>query len=161
MRTTIIPAQITTVEDTIAGNLNLTQILLLISSLFINTFIYSFLPARLAFTTYKIPFMVLVFASCIVLSLRIKQRIVLNWLVILATYAIRPHLYLFNKNAEFTRQIILHKEKPQKVRSKVITPVVQTQKRLSIPFDYTSLIRNPSLNIRFKRNSVQVVKNYD
>jgi hypothetical protein len=161
MRTTIIPAQITTVEDTIAGNLNLTQILLLISSLFINTFIYSFLPVRLAFTMYKIPFIVLVFIVCIVLSLRIKQRIVLNWLVILATYAIRPHLYLFNKNAEFSRDIIQHKEKRQKTHSKVATPVIKMQSRLSLPFDYNSLIRNPSLNIRFKRNSVQVVKNYD
>lgn len=161
MRTTIIPAQITTVEDTIAGNLSLTQILLLISSLFINTFIYSFLPVRLAFTTYKIPLIVIVFAVCIVLSLRIKQRIVLNWLVILATYAIRPHIYLFNKNTEFARQIIQHKEKPLKSQLKVAIPVVKTQSRLSFPFDYNSLIRNPSLNIRFKRNSVQVVKNYD
>ncbi len=161
MRTTIIPAQITTVEDTIAGNLNLTQILLLISSLFINTFIYSFLPVRLAFTTYKIPLMVLVFAVCITLSLRIKQRIVLNWLVILATYAIRPHIYLFNKNAEFARHVVVHNEKPPKVHSKVQAPVLKAQPRLTLPFDYNSLIRNPSLNIRFKRNSVQVVKNYD
>jgi hypothetical protein len=43
----------------------------------------------------------------------------------------------------------------------VATPVIKMQSRLSLPFDYNSLIRNPSLNIRFKRNSVQVVKNYD
>jgi hypothetical protein len=161
MRTTIIPAQITTVEDTIAGNLNLTQILLLISSLFINTFIYSFLPVRLAFTMYKIPFIVLVFIVCIVLSLRIKQRIVLNWLTILATYAIRPHLYLFNKNEEFARRIIQHREKPLKAQLKVTIPGVKAEPRPSFPFDYNSLVRNPSLNIRFRRNSVQVVKNYD
>lgn len=161
MRTTIIPAQITTVEDRIAGNLNLTQILLLISSLFINAFIYSFLPVRLAFTTYKIPFTVLVFAICIGLSLRIKQRIVLNWLIILATYAIRPHIYFFNKNTEFARHIIQPKAKQSKAHTKVTDQVVTTQTHLSVPFDYNSLVRNPSLNIRFKRNSVQVVKNYD
>jgi hypothetical protein len=39
MRTTVIPAQITTVEDRIAANLNLTQIILLLASLFVATFI--------------------------------------------------------------------------------------------------------------------------
>jgi hypothetical protein len=98
MRTTIIPAQITSVEDTIAGNLNLQQIVLFILSLFINTFLYALLPMRLAFTFYKIPIMIAVFVVCIGLSLRIKQRIVLDWLVVFVRYAIRPHLYFFNKN---------------------------------------------------------------
>lgn len=161
MRSTIIPAQITTVEDTIAGNLNLSQILILVSSMFINTFIYSLLPKRLSFTFYKIPLMLVIFAVCIILSLRIKQRIVLNWLVILTTYMLRPHLYIFNKNTEFGRFTILPKEKPQKSHAKSIIPKTKKQETHSFLFDYHSLIRNTALNIRFKRHSVQVVKNYD
>jgi hypothetical protein len=62
------------------------------------------------------------------------------------------------KNAEFARYIIQHKEKAQKAHNKVSAPVVKTQARLSFPFDYNSLVRNPSLNIRFKRNGVKIVK---
>lgn len=161
MRSTIIPAQVTTVEDTIAGSLNLTQILLLVSSLFINTFIYTLLPTRLAFTLYKIPLMIGVLCICITLSIRVKQRLILDWLVILATYAIRPHLYVFNKNTLFLRKtenVPTFEEKPRQS----LTPVpTQIEEKRIISFDYQSLIRNPSLNIRFKRNTVQVVKNYD
>lgn len=161
MRSTIIPAQVTTVEDTIAGSLNLTQILLLVSSLFINTFIYTLLPTRLAFTLYKIPLMIGVLCICIILSIRVKQRLILNWLVILATYSVRPHLYMFNKNTQILRKtetINISEEKPKQSLTPI--PMKREEKRI-ISFDYQSFIRNPSLNIRFKRNSVQVVKNYD
>lgn len=161
MRTTIIPAQITTVQDTIAGNLNLTQIVLLVLSLFVNTFIYSLLPDRMAFTLYKIPLMMIVFIIFVGLSLRIKQRIVLDWLVIFARYAVRPHLYLFNKNTESFRSIVVPKAVTKKTHIKSILPDLKKSNTAFVPFDYTSLVRNPSLNIRFKRNSVQVVKNYD
>jgi hypothetical protein len=39
MRTRVIPAQITTVEDRIAGNLNLTQILLLMIPVILGTYL--------------------------------------------------------------------------------------------------------------------------
>jgi len=161
MRSTIIPAQVTTVEDTIAGSLNLTQILLLVSSLFINTFIYTLLPTRLAFTLYKIPLMIGVLCICITLSIRVKQRLILNWLVILATYSVRPHLYVFNKNTQILRKtetISISEVKPKQSLTPI--PMMRGEKRI-ISFDYQSFIRSPSLNIRFKRNSVQVVKNYD
>ena len=41
MRTTVIPAQITTVEDKIAGSLNLTQILILMIPVFWATIVYA------------------------------------------------------------------------------------------------------------------------
>ncbi len=161
MRTTIIPAQITTVEDTIAGNLNLQQIVLLILSLFINTFIYSLLPGRMSFTLYKIPLMIVVFIVCVGLSIRIKQRIVLDWIIVFARYSIRPHLYFFNKNSQSFRSIIVEKAVARKVKIETALPNVKQIPTKLFSVDYTSLIRNQSLNIRFKRNSVQVVKNYD
>ena len=53
MRTTVIPAQITTVEDRIGANLNLTQIVLLLASLFIATFIYATFPPKLVISFFK------------------------------------------------------------------------------------------------------------
>ncbi len=161
MRTTIIPAQVTTVEDTIAGNLNLTQILLLVSSLFISTSIYALFPVRLEFSPYKIVLIYIVFLLCITLSLRIKNRVVLNWLVILGTFVIRPHVYLFDKNNESVRDFVQEKEIAPKKPVKTLRSV---ERKIENPlqfFDYHSLIRNPALNIRFKRHSIQVVKNYD
>lgn len=103
MRTTVIPAQITTVEDKIAGNLNLTQIILLLASLFITTFIYAVLPQKLSFTVYKIPLIVVSFMICLTLALRVKGRVVLNWIFLLAGYYFRPRCYVFNKNDSYLR----------------------------------------------------------
>lgn len=103
MRTTVIPAQITTVEDKIAGNLNFTQILLLLSALMIDTFIYAVLPQSLHFTLYKLPLIAALTLLCLILSLRIKGRVVLNWFLLLSSYYLRPGFYLFNKNDSFLR----------------------------------------------------------
>ncbi|MEP7167451.1 MAG: hypothetical protein ABI758_05730 [Candidatus Woesebacteria bacterium] len=161
MRTTNIPAQITTVQDTIAGNLNLTQLILIVLSLFLNTFIYALLPTRLAFTLYKIPFMGIVFVICVGLSFRIKQRIVLEWLGIFATYSLRPHLYVVNKNTDSFRSIVHPTQRTEKSQAEKVSPSIVKTKSISSFIDYTSLIRNPSLNIRLKRHSIQVVQTYE
>jgi len=120
MRTTVIPAQITTVEDKIAGNLNFTQILLLLSALMTDTFIYAVLPQRLHFTMYKLPLMAAATLLCLILSLRIKGRVVLNWFLLLSSYYLRPRFYIFNKNDPFSRKGImfaLDTEKPGRVKA--------------------------------------------
>lgn len=106
MRTTVIPAQITTVEDKIAGNFNFTQIFLLIASLFIAVFIYAVFPERMHFTLYKIPLMAIEFLICCILALRIKGKVVINWLFILSSYYFRPMYYVFNKNDLYLREVI-------------------------------------------------------
>lgn len=119
MKTTVIPAQITTVEDKIAGNLNLTQIILLLSSLFVATFIYAVLPAKLSFSIYKIVLILLQFLAFGILSLRIKGRVILNWIFLLSSYYFRPKYYVFNKNDLFQREdIILPFEQKKTVRVK-------------------------------------------
>ncbi len=162
MKTTIIPAQITTVEDTIAGNLNLTQIILLLAPVFLSTFIYVLLPQRLAFTTYKIPFIVLVSLIFIFLSLRIKGRLVFSWISILSIYFFRPHLYLFNKNTLFAREFVM----PSRIKKSIlpITAKISLKKKVkedSIDFDYESLSRTTDVNLRFTRKGLLVVKHYD
>jgi hypothetical protein len=104
MKTTAIPAQITTVEDKIAGNLNLTQLLLLLAPLFLSIFVFAVLPEKMAFNKYKIVFIVFSFIICFALCLRVKERIVLTWLGLLIFYYFRPHLYVFNKNSSYLRE---------------------------------------------------------
>lgn len=107
MRTTVIPAQITTVEDKIAGNLNLTQILLLMIPVFFTTFAYAFLPPRMNLAVYKFPLVLVILLISLILSLRIKGKVVLNWLVILLRYNLRPRYYLYNKNEATLRTLDL------------------------------------------------------
>ncbi len=161
MRTTVIPAQVTTVEDTIAGSLNFTQIVLLVSSLFINTFIYALVPQRMMFSMVKIALIGTVFAIFILLSLRIKGRLVLSWLTILATYALRAHIFIFSKNTLFSRDAEFLKPTYQKavITAKKTEKEIQTSDSQDI--DYASIVRNTNLNFRFRRKGILVVKNYD
>lgn len=141
MKTTVIPAQITTIEDRIAGNLNLTQILLLLSSLFVATFIYAIFPESMKFTLYKIPLILFVLITFGILSLRIKGKVVLNWLLILAQYNTRPRYYMFNKNNLFLRDVEPLQnliEKPALAKAKEEAKVAETQ--IMHPLSFTDLV---------------------
>ena len=105
MKTQVIPAQITTVEDKIAGSLNLTQILLLMVPILWTSFVYAFFIPSLKFSLYKVPLIVLVAVACIFLSLRVKGKVVFNWIFIIFRYNSRPRYYIFNKNDVFLRTL--------------------------------------------------------
>src|SRR3989339_487431 len=98
MRTTIIPAQITTVEDKIAGSLNMTQILILMAPLLWTAIIYILLIPSMKLTSFKLVLIIISTATSGILALRIKDKIVAEWLGVLLKYRLRPKYYLFNKN---------------------------------------------------------------
>jgi len=107
MKQRSIPAQITTVEDRIAGNLNLTQIVLLMIPVFNLMVVYAILPYAMQLSLYKLPVIVIVTICSVALSLRVKGKVILNWLIILLKYNTRPTYYLFNKNESYLRDIAL------------------------------------------------------
>ncbi len=107
MRTSIIPAQITTVEDKIAGNLNMTQIGILMTPVFLGTAIYCFFPPLMHFAIYKLIIVAFIVVVALLLSLRIKGKVVANWLGVLFTYNLRPRFYVFNKNDYYLRDLYL------------------------------------------------------
>jgi hypothetical protein len=98
MKTTVVPAQITTVEDKIAGSLNFIQIILLVFSLIIGTAFYGLIPPKLHLSTLKIVLIGLEFVVLGTLALRYKGRILADWLVVYLRYKARPRVYLFDKN---------------------------------------------------------------
>lgn len=155
MRSTIIPAQITTIEDTIAGNLTLTQILLLLSPVLFTASAYVFLPERMSFTVYKIPVILFVSFLFVILSIRIKNKLVLSWSIILLAYFFRPKLYLFDKNSNFLREL------PSSTVP--VTPTLQTVPDLKEAktkiegednFDFQTIARNTAVNLRFTKKGV-------
>jgi hypothetical protein len=107
MRTRVIPAQITTVEDKIVGSLNLMQIIMLMIPIFFMTLTYVVLPPSMSFVIYKLILFVLVLVLCVGLSLRIKGKVVVNWLEVLLSYKFRPKYHIYNKNETNLRTIYL------------------------------------------------------
>jgi len=107
MRTTVIPAQITTVEDRIAGSLNFTQILLLLTPVGLAMGIYAFFSPAMHLSLYKLPLVTFFFILCGILALRIRGKLILDWVIIISKFNVRPAFYIFDKNDRFERMIDL------------------------------------------------------
>ena len=105
MRTTIIPAQITTVEDKIAGSLNMTQILILMFPVLWTAIIYILFAPIMKLVVYKLGLIGIVTLICLVLVIRIKDKIVAEWLGVVLRYHFRPRFWLYNKNDASNRII--------------------------------------------------------
>lgn len=131
MRSQVIPAQITTVEDKIAGNFSLTQIMLLLMPVLIATFIYAFLPPSMTFVIYKLVLASIFAVLSITLAIRVKGRIIASWLVVLIRYNARPKYYVYNKNSAAYREII--KPEVQTVTVKQEQDEKVTHKQLTTP----------------------------
>ena len=161
MRTTVIPAQITTVEDKIAGNLNLTQIVLLLLALLSAVFMYAVLPPKATFQVYKIPFIVLSMLTFAILSLRVKNRVIINWIVLLASYYFRPAFYIANKNDLYLRDVIL--DIPVKIKSRKATSLKEAKKVAEVPiFNPVSVervlgISRAKLSFKFEKGGLNAI----
>ncbi len=127
MRSQVIPAQITTVEDKIAGNFSLTQIMLLLMPVLIATFIYAFLPPNMTFVIYKLVLAGIFAILSITLAIRVKGRIIASWLVVLIRYNARPKYYVYNKNSATCREAIKPEIQNIVVKQKQDEKVAQKQ----------------------------------
>ena len=156
MRTAVIPAQITTVEDKIAGNLNLTQIMLLMVPVIWGTIVYTSLPPTMHIAWYKLPLVLLVLLLSLTLAVRIKGKVVLHWVIILLRYNTRARYYLFNKNDQTSRMMDfpVFERSPKKILKKA--PAKQEKETHSPSISIGDLIRlegllaNPRVSFSLK-----------
>jgi len=159
MRTTIIPAQITTVEDKIAGSLNLTQILMLMFPVLWTAFLYILIPPVMALPAYKLTLILLVTIISIILAIRVKNKLVIEWLLVLVRFQNRPKYYLANKNSLYERELDIPQEltKPEKVSSKSPAKITN-KKELTIPelVKLESLIESGKLAVRYQVGKKQL-----
>lgn len=121
MKSTIVPAQITTVEDRIAGNLTFSQLLLMVAPVFFTGVVFTFIPPFMTLRGYKLIVCLSVMLICLTLAIRIKGRIVLVWISILGRYNLRPKYYLFNKNNLYLRDLQLEAKSPKVEQKKIVT----------------------------------------
>jgi hypothetical protein len=103
MRISIVPAQITTVEDKIAGNISVQQAMLLGVPVLFGFIIALVFPPSGQFVAYKIAIVTGLFVICGSLAIRIKDRIVAQWLKLFVIYSARPLHYVYDKNSTYLR----------------------------------------------------------
>lgn len=155
MRSTVVPAQITTVEDKIAGSLGLTQLILLTVPVFGGSALFVFLPPFFSYAVYKIVLITCFAALCGLLAIRIKGKILLFWLIALLRYNLRPRYYLFDKNDMHLREtplIVQEEESAEPVKAtkkaRPHLPQLSTAELVQIE----NIITNPQANLHFKTN---------
>ena len=153
MRTRVIPAQITTVEDKIAGNFSLTQIIILLTPVLFTTLVYALMPPTMMFVWYKLTLTLVFMAICIVLSIRVKGKIIASWIVILARFNLRPKYYVFDKNEVFARRIL--KPKLEKVPESKVVDAVEDSEVYIAPsikdlLQLNHLIQNKGFGLSYK-----------
>lgn len=124
MRTTIVPAQITSVEDKIAGNLSFSQLMLLIVPLFLSVAMYILLPPFGGFHAYKAIIAGMITAICLLLAIRFRGKLIAQWLGVRIRYNLRPRYYVFNKNCAYSRAVV---NAPKERKQDEIKPVGSTK----------------------------------
>ena len=149
MKTSVVPAQITTVEDKIVGNLTFNQILIFIAALISSTAVYLLVPPLSKLSLIKIVIILLQFMIFGLLALRIKGQTGAERLSVFIRYNLRPHLYLFTKNDYLTRDTPKEPKKTRKRDKNQTKDKLQPQIKINQP-TIDPLIIDPSLMIRVK-----------
>jgi hypothetical protein len=155
MKVTVVPAQVTTVEDRVVGNLGLSQIMLLAAPIFGGSALFVILPPVFHGAVYKIVIITLLAVLCSLMAIRIKGKILLLWLVVMLRYNLRPRYYVFNKRSMHGRedyvrsQVVELEDAPVKISRKVQTAIeLSTSEVVKLQ----DLIDNPAANLKFEFN---------
>ncbi len=153
MKTTIVPAQITTVEDKIAGNLTFTQLLLLITPVFIGGGIFALFPPLMGLTVLKLIIVSVIALAGVIMAIRIKGKILLMWGAIMVRYNLRPRYFVYNKNDAYQRNLATEtlSEQPHDQQQDVTEPI--TVRPLFIPLPEVArlemAVADPRANFHF------------
>ena len=153
MKTTVVPAQITTDEDKVAGNLSLTQMVLLAAAILASFGLYIVMSPHMGFSFVKVFVClgVLVFGAS--LALRYRGRILAQWIILIAHYYSRPGMYVYNKNDKYLRDanhtaLEAHEEPQHKAAPQVL------EKPKTLPahqiFQLERVIATPETQLAFQ-----------
>ena len=155
MKQTVVPAQVTTVEDRIVGNLGISQVFLLTLPIIGAGAIFSALPPVMNLAVYKLLLVVALATVCGTLAIRIKGKLLLFWLIIRLRYNLRPIYYVFNKNTTAHRELY-EDIKPEEANT--YEQETETLHRMPSNLTTAETIRvfeamdNPAANLSFETN---------
>lgn len=153
MKATVVPAQVTTVEDRIMGTLGFSQLMLLIVPIFIGAGLFAMLPPFMGGSIYKYIFIGIATTLCCILAIRVKGKIVLLWVIVIMHYNLRPKFYLLNKNTAALREQYanrteeLEEQKPRaRLKKSLIVPRLEFHQTAKV----LATIDNPASKLRFE-----------
>lgn len=156
MKLTVVPAQVTTVEDRIIGSLGFSQIILLVLPVFASAGIFALVPPLMSTAPYKYVLMTTLILIFGLLAIRIRGKIVAAWLTTILRFNLRPKYYVFNKNTSSWREEYPAERKESK--SLTITESKRTTKTNGRQIDVLSAtkilstLENPSARAHFETN---------
>lgn len=161
MKVAVVPAQITSVEDKIAGNLGISQLILLIAPVFTSSALFIVIPPFMAAPAYKIVIIAVITLVFCVSAIRIKGKILLHWALIILRYNGRPKYFVYNKNDAYLRTAIKTDSKDTKQKTK---KVEKPKPVLALPHFQThdlvaleAIVANPKAKLYFKTNKKGVL----
>ncbi len=103
MKRSIVPAQITTVEDRVLGNLTPYQAVLISLPLIFGVLFYAVLPPHFHLKLYKLCLIVGLELIGVILSIRVNDQMLIVWLMTRLRYNLRPRYYIYDKNDTYLR----------------------------------------------------------
>lgn len=154
MKVTVVPAQVTTVEDRIMGSLSFSQMMFIITPIFVSAGLFAILPPVMGGSAYKYIVLMSISVLSALLAVRIKGKILAHWLLTILRYNLRPRYYLFNKNVSTLRNEYLQAQAPT---PELDIDQVATSRRSNIPkltlpetAKVLAAINNPAIKLRFE-----------
>ncbi len=155
MKTTVVPAQVTTVEDKVTGSLSLQQLIMLTSPIFLGSIVYVLFPPFFKAEPYKIVVIVTIFTVFATLAIRIKGKLLIQWIAVLFRYNARPRFYIYNKRDSYLR--IKHDESPttkvtKQPPQKASSPIITTTVPISDKAVLEQIVIDPRARLRFRTN---------
>lgn len=154
MRKTVVPAQVTTVEDKITGNLGLSQLVLLVLPVFGGSALFVALPPFFSYATYKVVLIVCFAVLCGTLAIRIKGKILLMWLVVILKYNLRPRYYVIDRKSSYLREeavpikLEVNKEDTENKPVRTFNPSLAVHELVEVE----KLLTNPDANLQLRTN---------
>lgn len=154
MKSAVVPAEITSVEDKVAGNLGMTQFLLLSTAVLGGAAIYTLVPPFLGFTTFKGIVVAATVVGFSILSIRIKGQILVHLLIIMLSYNRRPRYHVNNKNDMYLRSQpkIEVEDEGAEQDDETQAVVAAPQLGLAGAAQLQQIIDNPQANLHFRTN---------
>lgn len=154
MKRSIVPAQITTVEDQIVGGLSPQQLALLIFPFCLGFVAFAVMPPNFHLASYKIGIVVFLEVIGAALSIRVKEKMLLHWIITVVRYNVRPRYYVYDKNDSYLRDEIpsgvKHADMPEQQIAVENSVVQQSKLKLADVVKLEEIMADPRANLRFK-----------
>ena len=155
MKSTFVPAQVTTVEDRITGNLSVIQLFLLTAPIFVGCIVFLLLPPFFTYAMYKVVLVAAIAALSGSLAVRFKGKLLLFWALTYLSYKLRPRFYVLDKNDMHMRTF---KTQPEATAPEAEVPTDDLRRRqpsrlkTSEIAKIESILANPAAGVHFDFN---------